>query len=56
MDWMKVIEIAAYIVAGASVIAAGVAPLTETKWDDKAAGLLSKAKKLLDMLALNFKK
>lgn len=56
----KVLELAPLVLAwalavvgGASVLAAGVAPLTETKWDDKLAGLLSKLKGWLDTLALN---
>lgn len=41
------------IIGGASTLAAGIAPLTETKWDDKLAGFLSKLKNILDKLALN---
>lgn len=41
------------IVGSASVAAAAIAPLTETKVDDKLAGLLSRLKALLDKIALN---
>lgn len=56
MDYMKYLEIALVVVGVASVGAAGLAPLTSTKLDDKLAGLLSKLKKVLDGVALNLKK
>ena len=56
MDWMKIVEIAVVVVGAASVVAVAVAPLTDTKIDDKLAGIFSKAKKLLDAVALNLKK
>lgn len=39
-------------VGGCAALAKVVAPLTETKVDDKLAGLLSKAHKFLSKLAL----
>lgn len=56
MDLMKIFEIVMVVVGVASVAAAALAPLTDTKLDDKAAGLLGKLKKLLDAVALNLKK
>lgn len=44
------------VVGGASVLTAGIAPLTETEWDDKLAGALSKVHGWLSSIALNPKK
>ena len=52
-DWAPtVLTVGLAIVGGASVILKAVAPLTENKWDDKAAGLLPKLHALLSKIAL----
>jgi len=52
MDWAKLFQIASYIVAGASVALAGIAPLTKNTKDDR---LLAVLKWLLAKLSLNVK-
>ena len=56
MDLNNIVIILALVISSASVLAAAIAPLTATKIDDKVAGWLSKIKKVLDAVALNFKK
>ena len=62
MSWLLanykvVLEVASYVVAGASAGAALLAPLTANKADDEVASVLGKAvgylHKLLSLLALN---
>jgi len=51
---MLVLQIASYVVAGASVVAAGVAPLTKNKTDDRVAKALAWVlNNVVNKLALN---
>lgn len=52
---LTVLTVASGVIAGASVIAAVIAPHTKTDLDDRAVGWLGKVKSVLDKLALNFK-
>ena len=52
---LKVLMYASIVIGSASMLAATLAPLTKTDLDDKAVGVLSKIKKVLDAIALNLK-
>ncbi len=53
---MEYIPTALAIIGAASVMVKTIAPLTDTKFDDKLAGWISKAAALLGKVALNPKK
>ena len=53
MDWKHYLEIASYVIAGASLALAGIAPLTKNTSDDKVGRAVELIKALLSKLSLN---
>lgn len=47
LDWMQVAQVTLMVLGGILAALWAIAPLTETKWDDKAAGVLTKLRDLL---------
>lgn len=54
-NWLTLLTAASFVISGASVAVHMIAPLTESKFDDKLDGALSKLRGLLEKLALNKK-
>jgi len=56
MNYGLIIEVASYIVAGASVALAGISVLTKNTVDDKILKVVNKIKSILGLLSINVKK
>jgi hypothetical protein len=56
MDWLNYLNIAAIVLASLVTVATVVAPMTKTKLDDKAVGILGALKKVVLALAVSLKK
>ena len=56
MDYLNYLNIAAVVLGAAVAACTVIAPMTKNKWDDKANVVMKGLKKMVDALAISFKK